>query len=157
MDSRTKTRRRETRDEKFYNAVIDAEQEIWNRGAPIRARNCVPLGANRFTRWLWRKWHAGGDVVHLELNPEHTGDTIVGSYADIEIPQCECGREISRRERFKILTEPLTSRGGAVLCKAQRIQAPDYAATQNMKLVRLLVFAALIQAAFMIYQVACRP
>ena len=155
MDPRTKVRRRETRDEKIYNAIIDAEQEIWNRGAPIRARNCVPLGESRLTRWLWRKWHAGGDVVHLELNPEHVGDTVVGSYADIEIPQCECDRELSRRERFKVLTEPITRRGGAVFCKAQRIQAPDYAATQNMRLVRLLVIFALIQAAILLHQAAC--
>ena len=155
MHPQDKAQREATRDEKLYNAIIDAEQEVWNRGAPIRARKYTPSGRTRFTRRLSRWWHAGGEIVDLELEPKHTGDMIVGSYADIEKTADKYGREVIQRERFKILSEPITRSDETVHCRARRIQAQDYAATQHLLLVRALILFAAIQLLVLVYQAAC--
>ena len=142
MDKKSKRRQKRSHDHKIYNSIIDAEQEIWNRGAPIRAKDFCHRGANRLTKWAWRK--LSPDVVCLRLYPGQASDKCVGSYADIEDFYDKKKRVVKTRERFKILTEPKTLCDG-IYCKAQRIQAPDYAATQNVRLGRILIFIGFLQ------------
>lgn len=156
MDQPTKDRREASRDNGVYNAIIDAEQEIWNRGARFRAQCFVPRGRNCFTRWFWTWWDGGPDVGRLKLDPNLTyGDDCLGNYADIEKGEGREERCISRRERFKILTQPETTVSG-IWCKAQRIEAQDYAATQHIRLVRGLILVAILQVFVLILQSQCR-
>ena len=153
MDEPTNDRREASRDNGAYNAIIDAEQEIWNRGASIRARCFVPRGGNCFTRWFWTWWYGGPDVGQLRLPPDRTyGDEWLGAYADIEECKGRDQRIISGRQRFKILTQPKTTACG-IWCKAQRIQAQDYAATQNIRLSRWLMFVAIVQILVLVFQI----
>ena len=153
MDEPTKDSREASRDNGVYNAIVDAEQEIWNRGGSIRAQRFVPRGGNCFTRGFWTWWYGGPDVGQLRL-PENRsyGDDWLGAYADMENDGGPDQRRITGRQRFKILTRPKATTGGT-WCKAQRIQAQDYAATQNIRLSRWLVFIALVQILVLAFQI----
>ena len=142
MGKKSKRLQKRSHDHRIYNSTIDAEQEIWNRGAPIRAKDYCHRGGHRLTKWIWRK--LSPDTVWLELYPGQASDKCVGSYADIEDFYDKKEREVKTRERFKILTEPKTQCGG-IYCKAQRIQAQDYTATQNIRLGRILIVIGLLQ------------
>ena len=149
MDEATQEKRRKSRDDEIYNALIDAEQEIWNRRAPIRAQR-YDLADVNVLRALWQKvWYSGCELVDLTLGPEKDyekyKDVVIGTYADIEDSVGEYKRTITGRERFRIRECP-RKQCGKVVCRALRIEAPDYSATYNLTLSRAVVVMIVIQA-----------
>lgn len=160
MDEETQEKRRKSRDDKIYNALIDAEQEIWNRRAPIRAHGYKLANVTALTR-LWQKvWYSGCDLVDLTLGPEEDYDkykeVVIGTYADIEDTDGEYKRTITGRERFRILEKPHKQRS-KVICRALRIEATDYSATYNLTLSRAVVLMILLQVvvAFVVAVASC--
>lgn len=137
--------------EKLYNTLVDAEREIWNRRAGIRADNYRLVRRNGFARWLQRLGLVADDLVDLEIDASLRCKARVGSYADIEDPYPDDERKIARRERFRIIGKPVEVRDGVLECRAQRIEAPDYAATQSLRLVRFLILLAAIQIIVVAY------
>lgn len=160
MDRKTEKVRRKTRDERIYNSIIDAEQEVWNRKASVRADGFDVANVGRLRRLWQRVWYAGCDLGELTLGLErdyHKYEWIdSGTYADIEYSAGKDKRTITRRERFRIREKP-RKRCGKVVCQALRIEATDYSATYNLTLSRAVVVMILVQAliGFFALFVAC--
>ena len=157
MNGEPNLHRRDTRDDGIYNALIDAEQEIWNRGASVRAdraRRIHQTWLGRLFRWLW---FAGCEVVDLEFGCDKCCSAQPGAYADVELTNPLDHRTVRKRERYRIIGRPHHIDDETIVYRAQRIEAPDYAVTQNVRAARLVVIVAAIHIVVMVYLNGCLP
>lgn len=94
-------------------------------------------------------------VAYLEFNAKKECNVYPGAYADYEVTDPNDKRKILRRERFRI-TGPTRKIGeGVIECRARAIEAPDYAATQNMRAARAVIVVALIHIVVMATMDGC--